>query len=474
MKVIGVSFRSGGKFYYFDPLDLEVKKGDHVIVETSRGVECGRVVIAPTEIEEKEIVQPLRQVIRKATDEDLEAVKENEKKEKEAYHICKAKIREHELDMKLVAAECTFDGKKMLFYFTADGRVDFRDLVKDLAWVFRTRIELRQIGVRDETKMLGGIGICGRPLCCSTYRSDFAPVSIKMAKEQNLSLNPTKISGVCGRLMCCLKNEEEAYEYLNKSLPGIGDIVETPDGKQGIVQSVNVIRQNVRILIEAGDDKEMENYPASELVLVSKRKKGGGHQAVVREIPASGEKEIIAMLEGDKQEGSRQERPRRENRNSGRRSQEGRAQENRFDKESGDRENRGESRSSREGTGNGERSNSERGRSRDRNREGRRENNRDHSGKERENGREKDAGRERESGREREAGRRNRSGKSEGDASAKIKNNFHEQNAGRTEQVNSDNNAEGRNNESPEKRHRRRHRRKHSGAPAEQGGNKEE
>ena len=275
VKIIGIRFRNGGKVYYFDPKDMEFKKGGYAIVETARGVECGRVVLAPREVEDSQVVQPLRPVIRVAGEADIEHEKESQRKEKEAYRICRQKIRDHNLDMKLVQAEYTFDNKKMLFYFTADGRVDFRELVKDLASVFRTRIELRQIGVRDETKMLGGIGTCGRPLCCSTYLSDFAPVSIRMAKEQNLSLNPAKISGVCGRLMCCLKNEEETYEYLNRKLPGVGDVVQTPDGREGEVQSLNVLRQKVRVLIEEGDDKEVADYAAEEITLIQKRKKGG-------------------------------------------------------------------------------------------------------------------------------------------------------------------------------------------------------
>ncbi len=285
VKIIGVRFRNAGKVYYFDPLEFTPARGSRVIVETARGVECGKVVMTAREVDESKVVQPLRPVIRMATEEDVRTEWENYAREKDAYRICQQKIREHGLDMKLVQAEYTFDNKKVLFYFTADGRIDFRDLVKDLASVFKTRIELRQIGVRDETKMLGGIGICGRPLCCSTYLSDFAPVSIKMAKEQNLSLNPTKISGACGRLMCCLKNEEDTYEYLNQKLPGIGDTVETPDGRIGDVHAVNVLRQRVRVLIEEGDDKEIEEFPAEELSLILKRKKGGqkGKEAAIRE-----------------------------------------------------------------------------------------------------------------------------------------------------------------------------------------------
>ena len=214
VKIVGVRFRNAGKVYYFDPKDYKIRVGDHVIVETARGVEYGTVTGKVQEVPEGKVVQPLKPVIRVANAEDDAKAKKNREKEKEAMQICKEKIRKHELEMKLIDAEYTFDNNKVLFYFTADGRIDFRELVKDLASVFRTRIELRQIGVRDETKILGGIGSCGRPLCCSTFLSEFAPVSIRMAKEQNLSLNPTKISGVCGRLMCCLKNEEETYEYL--------------------------------------------------------------------------------------------------------------------------------------------------------------------------------------------------------------------------------------------------------------------
>ena len=217
-KVIGVRFRTAGKIYFFAPGKLEIRQGDNVIVETARGVEFGRVVCGPKDVDDSAVVQPLKPVIRLANDQDRKTVEKNKQKEKEAFKICQEKIKKHKLEMKLVDVEYTFDGNKILFYFTADGRIDFRELVKDLAAVFRTRIELRQIGVRDETKLKGGIGICGRPLCCSTYLTEFSAVSIKMAKEQNLSLNPTKISGVCGRLMCCLNNEEETYEVLNSQL----------------------------------------------------------------------------------------------------------------------------------------------------------------------------------------------------------------------------------------------------------------
>ena len=265
-KVIGVRFRQAGKVYYFSPGKFYIKKGDKVIVETARGVEFGSVVAGVKEIPDEEITQPLKSVIRIATEEDKKTEEKNREKEKEAFDICLEKIRKHELDMKLINAEYTFDGNKVLFYFTADGRIDFRELVKDLAAVFRTRIELRQIGVRNETKIRGGIGICGRPLCCSTYLSEFAPVSIKMAKEQNLSLNPTKISGVCGRLMCCLTNEEETYEELNSRLPAIGDFVTTGDGLKGEVQSVSVLRQQVKVVVTMDDDeKEIREYKVDEL-----------------------------------------------------------------------------------------------------------------------------------------------------------------------------------------------------------------
>ena len=274
IKVIGVRFRQAGKIYYFDPLDFDVEAGQHVIVETARGVEYGLVLVGPREVEEEKVIQPLKPVLRVATPEDDEIEIKNKEKEKAAFDICLEKITKHQLEMKLIDAEYTFDNNKVLFYFTADGRIDFRELVKDLASVFKTRIELRQIGVRDETKILGGIGICGRPLCCHTHLSEFAPVSIKMAKEQNLSLNPTKISGVCGRLMCCLKNEEETYEYLNSKLPAIGDRVTTLDGLRGEVTSVSVLRQLVKIVVTLdNDEKEVKEYPVAELKFRPKRKK---------------------------------------------------------------------------------------------------------------------------------------------------------------------------------------------------------
>ena len=272
-KIVGIRFRNVGKIYYFDPKNLKLERGSHVIVETARGIEYGTVIVPPKDITDDEVVQPLKAVIRVATPEDDRIEEKNHEKEKDAYKICLEKIAKHKLDMKLVEAEYTFDNNKLLFYFTADGRIDFRELVKDLAAVFRTRIELRQIGVRDETKIMGGYGICGRELCCHTFLSEFAPVSIKMAKEQNLSLNPTKISGVCGRLMCCLKNEEETYEYLNSRLPNVGDYVTTDDGLKGEVSSVNVLRQLVKVLVEVNDEKELREYQADQLKFKPKRRR---------------------------------------------------------------------------------------------------------------------------------------------------------------------------------------------------------
>ena len=273
IKVVGVRFRTAGKIYYFDPKNYKIAVGDHVIVETARGVEYGTVMIAPKELPPEKVIQPLKPVIRVATPEDEKIEEKNHQKEKEAFKICIEKIQKHKMEMKLVDAEYTFDNNKLLLYFTADGRIDFRELVKDLASVFRTRIELRQIGVRDETKILGGIGICGRPLCCNTFLSEFAPVSIKMAKEQNLSLNPSKISGVWGRLMCCLINEEETYEYLNSRLPNTGDYVTTDDRLKGEVHSVNVLRQTVKVLVEVDDEKEIREYRVNQLKFKPKRKK---------------------------------------------------------------------------------------------------------------------------------------------------------------------------------------------------------
>lgn len=272
-KVIGVRFRTAGKIYYFGPKDIEFKRSEHVIVETARGVEFGTVVLPNMDVDDEKITQPLKNVIRKATNDDIEREKRNREKEKDAYKICQEKILKHGLEMKLINAEYTFDNNKVLFYFTADGRVDFRELVKDLASVFRTRIELRQVGVRDETKILGGMGICGRPLCCHTYLSDFAPVSIKMAKEQSLSLNPAKISGICGRLMCCLQNESQVYEELNRKLPRVGETVLDPDGLKGEVRDINVLKQTVKVVVEIDDEKELREYKVDELKFKNRHKK---------------------------------------------------------------------------------------------------------------------------------------------------------------------------------------------------------
>lgn len=274
VKVIGVRFRKAGKVYFFSPGKLQIEQGSHVIVETARGVEYGWVVTGPKDVNDEDVVQPLKSVIRVATDQDSRTVEKNKEKEKEAFQICQEKIQKHGLEMKLIDAEYTFDNNKVLFYFTADGRIDFRDLVKDLASVFRTRIELRQIGVRDETKIRGGIGICGRPLCCSTYLSEFSAVSIRMAKEQNLSLNPTKISGVCGRLMCCLNNEQEIYEELNAHLPSVGDFVTTSDGLKGTVHSLSILRKLVKVVVTLeNDEKEIREYHVDELRFKPRRKK---------------------------------------------------------------------------------------------------------------------------------------------------------------------------------------------------------
>ena len=306
IKVVGIRFQRAGKIYYFDPLDYDLETAMHVIVETARGIEMGTVLIPPKEVDDDKVVQPLKPVIRIATDDDEKVIEKNKEKEAEAYVICKEKIAKHGLDMKLVAAEYTFDNNKLLFYFTADGRIDFRELVTDLASVFRTRIELRQIGVRDETKMLGGIGICGRELCCRSYLTDFVPVSIKMAKEQNLSLNPTKISGVCGRLMCCLKNEQETYEYLNSRLPSVGDSVITPTGMHGEVSGVNVLRQLVKVVVDNGEEKELQEYAVDDLKFTPRRR---------RDVRVTDEE--MKELEGLEDNGSTEEeneRPQRENR----------------------------------------------------------------------------------------------------------------------------------------------------------------
>ena len=331
VKIVGVRFRSAGKVYYFDPKEYSMHPGDHVIVETSRGIEYGTVTGSIQEISEDKVVLPLRAVLRMASPEDIERVAQDREREREALKVCREKVRKHNLDMKVIDAEYTFDGTKLLFYFTADGRVDFRELVKDLASVFRTRIELRQIGVRDETKILGGVGVCGRPLCCHTFLSDFAPVTIRMAKEQNLSLNPVKISGVCGRLMCCLKNEEETYEYLNSQLPANGDTVTTPSGEQGVVTGVNILRQKVKVLFEDGDTKTVEEYDAAELKFKPRRRKGDKG----RQDKAKGEGEKAGS--GEEQQPKERKRDRKKNHERSEEGREGReareGKENRTGKE---------------------------------------------------------------------------------------------------------------------------------------------
>ena len=302
VKVIGVRFRNAGKIYYFAPGKYEIKSGQHVIVETARGIEYGYVVLGTREVEDGKVVQPLKSVIRMATKEDEDVEEANKKKEKDAFKVCLEKIRKHNLEMKLIDVEYTFDNNKILFYFTADGRIDFRELVKDLAAVFKTRIELRQVGVRDETKIVGGIGICGRPLCCHSYLSEFIPVSIKMAKEQNLSLNPTKISGVCGRLMCCLKYEEDTYEELNGRLPNIGDYVTTDDGLKGEVHSVSILRQLVKVIVTVNnDEKEIREYKVDQLKFRPKkrREKQSTNDAELKQLEALEKKEGKSKLDGD-------------------------------------------------------------------------------------------------------------------------------------------------------------------------------
>ena len=265
--IIGVRFREAGKVYYFDPNGADLQKGNHVIVETVRGVECGEVVMSNKTMEDKDLPEPLKSIIRVATDEDMKTVEENEEKERKAFEICSEKIKLHNLEMKLVNVEYTFDRNKIMFYFTADGRVDFRELVKDLAYIFRTRIELRQIGVRDEAKKTGGIGICGRPFCCNTFLGEFQPVSIKMAKEQGMILNPTKISGTCGRLMCCLKYEQDVYSDLLKITPKIGAIVNTPDGKGNVID-VNLITGMLTVTLHKSMNAAAHTYKVSDVTLI--------------------------------------------------------------------------------------------------------------------------------------------------------------------------------------------------------------
>ncbi len=286
VKVVGVRFKKAGKVYYFDPDHFNIESDANVIVETARGIEFGQVVIPIREVADEEIVAPLKKVMRMATEEDVKHAAENNKKEKEAFASCLQKIKDHNLEMKLIDVEYTFDNNKILFYFTADGRVDFRELVKDLAAVFKTRIELRQIGVRDEAKMRGGIGVCGRELCCSSYLGEFQPVSIKMAKEQGLSLNPTKISGTCGRLMCCLKYEQDAYEQIIKRAPKAGAIVETPDG-QGAVVEIYLIKETVKVRLDKGNETDLKAYRIDEIKVikdVSIREEGDIEMEALKEL----------------------------------------------------------------------------------------------------------------------------------------------------------------------------------------------
>ena len=268
-KVVGVRFKAGGKVYFFDPQDFKINKGDHVIVDTARGLECGLCVQGVHEEDPDKIVRPLKAVTRIASPQDVEKMEQNRRDEKKAFDICLEKIEKHKLEMKLIDVEYTFDRSKVLFYFTADGRVDFRELVKELAQVFRTRIELRQIGVRDESKMMGGIGVCGQQFCCSRFLSDFTPVSIKMAKEQGLSLNPSKISGSCGRLMCCLSYEQPAYEYLNSVTPGVGSVVKTSEGN-GVVTETSLMRGMVKVSLDKNKDSLPKEFPVKEITVLKK------------------------------------------------------------------------------------------------------------------------------------------------------------------------------------------------------------
>lgn len=375
IKVISVRFRTAGKVYFFDPLDLQIEKGQHVIVETARGVEYGLVVGGIREVEESKVVSPLKPVLRIATAEDDAQDARNQERKAEAFAICLEKIRKHGLDMKLVEAEYTFDNNKVLFYFTADGRIDFRDLVKDLAAVFKTRIELRQIGVRDEIKFMGGIGVCGRVLCCHSYLSEFVPVSIKMAKEQNLSLNPTKISGVCGRLMCCLNNEEEIYEELNRKLPNVGDHVMTEDGLSGDVQSVNVLRQRVKVIVDMGDEKEIKEYHVDELQFKKKfvnREKSDLTDEELAELERLERQEELEQA--DREDGAevKKERPSRKNNSREHENKEENGQKRQF-KNKGDRNHKKDEVSQEENeknSGEGRGRNSHKRRGHDRNRDG--------------------------------------------------------------------------------------------------------
>lgn len=295
VKVVGVRFKKAGKVYYFDPLEYDVKKDQPVIVETARGIEFGQCVIAGKEIDDTEIVSPLKPVIRVASEADIERNRQNQIREKEAFPLCEAKILAHGLDMKLVDVEYTFDNNKVIFYFTADGRVDFRELVKDLATIFKTRIELRQIGVRDEAKMIGGIGPCGRPLCCSTWLGDFTSVSIKMAKEQNLSLNPTKISGICGRLMCCLNYEQDAYETIRRRLPRVGSIVNTSKGKGEVVGN-SVVKENVKVKLNYVTEEVIETFSIHEIELLKGHYEDTFDEKDIKIDPSSVDKEDLKLI----------------------------------------------------------------------------------------------------------------------------------------------------------------------------------
>ena len=345
--IAGIRFRKAGKIYYFDPVGLELNAGENVIVETVRGIEFGTVVLPAKEVDEKEVVQPLKKVIRVATPDDHQTEDANREREREAFKVCHEKIRKHELEMKLIDCEYTFDNNKLLFYFTADGRVDFRDLVKDLASVFKTRIELRQIGVRDETKMMGSIGICGRTLCCHAHLSDFHPVSIKMAKDQNLSLNPTKISGVCGRLMCCLKYEEETYRELNKKLPRNGERVKISDtGEIAEVINTNIIRQLVKLVVrkENGDPEIIEKH-LDELEL---KRQGRFQNNRVKEEKVNPEeakalKELEASEKADRSGDDKKQNRSRNNRNrNNRNTQNKQKQDDRRSQQNKDRKSSGE------------------------------------------------------------------------------------------------------------------------------------
>lgn len=284
--IIGIRFNNTGKVYYFSPGELDIKAGQKVLVETARGIECADVIIGIRDVDESKIVAPLKDVIRIATDEDLEIHAQNKVKEKEAFKICNECIKKHNLEMKLIDVEYTFDNNKIMFFFIADSRIDFRDLVKDLASIFKTRIELRQVGVRDQAKTVGGLGICGRPICCASSMPDFQPVSIKMAKEQNLSLNPTKISGTCGRLMCCLKYEQEAYEDALSRLPGVGSIVDTPEGR-GVVEDVNLLRETLKVKLSNETESKLIVFKAEEVTIV--KKKHSHHNHLNEKIEGEGE-----------------------------------------------------------------------------------------------------------------------------------------------------------------------------------------